>query len=470
MSKENKSSIDELFSLAVQNQRNNNLQVSKNLYKKIIKLNPKFIKAYNNLGLIFQKMGENENALRCYEKVIQVNPDLANVQYNMGLIFEQLDENEKAKKCYEKVIEINPNIVNAHNNLGLVFKKLGENEKAKKCYEKAIEINPNYANVHNNLGIFYADLGKYNEAINSYIVALKCDNEHKSAKENLISSLTYFKSDSNHPIIVANNNLQKVQNNFDLQDCLKNENLAIIFKRSYEILNDVVESIKGIEYIETQTYRRNSINLNCRRHHKVFNQYNIIPRFCFSCFKIQIEPKNIIELIKLFFVFDSFKFSNNNWRKCMIELRPNVSGVYKGLIYCSSMEEASEILSDISPILKKILEYKVSIKRGCSEFYKPFPNFKQTDKKESTFMNYNNKWEKLEKIADTKKGLIQKKLSDSISGLSISDFLIMNHWLNYAKLINDLSYKDVSINFPYSKFIFEKISSQIEFRRKEFLC
>ena len=86
----------------------------------------------------------------------------------------------------------------------------------------------------------------------------------------------------------------------------------------------------------------------------------------------------------------------------MIELRPNVSGVYKGLIYCSSMEEASEILSDISPILKKILEYKVSIKRGCSEFYKPFPNFKQTDKKESTFMNYNNKWEKLEKKSDTK--------------------------------------------------------------------
>jgi len=154
----------------------------------------------------------------------------------------------------------------------------------------------------------------------------------------------------------------------------------------------------------------------------------------------------------------------------MIELRPNVSGVYKGLIYCSSMEEASEILSDISPILKKNLEYKVSIKRGCSEFYKSFPNFKQTDKKDSTFMNYNNKWEKLEKIADTKKDLIQKKLSDSISGLSISDFLIINHWLNYAKLINDLSYKDVNTNFPYSKFIFEKISSQIEFRKKEFLC
>ena len=102
MSTEKKSSIDELFSLAVQNQKNNNLQAAKNLYKKILKLNPKFIKAYNNLGLIFQKMGENENALRCYEKVIQVNPDLVNVQYNLGLIFEQLDDNEKQKNVMKK--------------------------------------------------------------------------------------------------------------------------------------------------------------------------------------------------------------------------------------------------------------------------------------------------------------------------------------------------------------------------------
>ena len=154
----------------------------------------------------------------------------------------------------------------------------------------------------------------------------------------------------------------------------------------------------------------------------------------------------------------------------MIELRPEVSGTYKGLIYCSSVIEANKILDDLSPILNSLLIDKIGIKRGCTEFYESFPNFKQTDKKDSTFMNYNNKWEKLEKKSDTKKDLIQKKLLDSISGLSISDFLIMNHWLNYAKLINDLSYKDVSINFPYSKFIFEKISSQIEFRRKEFLC
>ena len=28
----------------------------------------------------------------------------------------------------------------------------------------------------------------------------------------------------------------------------------------------------------------------CRRHMKLFNHFNIIPRYCFRCYKILIEP------------------------------------------------------------------------------------------------------------------------------------------------------------------------------------
>ena len=32
----------------------------------------------------------------------------------------------------------------------------------------------------------------------------------------------------------------------------------------------------------------------------------------------------------------------------MIELRPKVSGTYKGFIYCSSVDEANKILEELS--------------------------------------------------------------------------------------------------------------------------
>ena len=85
-------------------------------------------------------------------------------------------------------------------------------------------------------------------------------------------------------------------------------------------------------------------------------------------------------------------------------------------------------------------------------------------------MNFEDSWNKIEKKAEREINLDNRILKESISGFSISDFLIINHWLNYAKAINDNTYKNVSNDFIHSKFVTEKMSNQLELRRKEFLC
>ena len=468
MIKINQLNINKIFSLAIQNQKKNNLKVAKDLYNQILKINPNLVEVYNNLGFIFRSEGQIEKAKECYEKALKIKPDFTIANQNLGLILQKLGNYEEAKKCYEKVIEINPDLISIQYNLGLVFQKLGNYEEAKKCYEKVININPKIAEAHNNLGIVYASLGKYNQAINSYSSAITNNGNYKEAKKNLISSLTCYNSDNDNPIIKANNDLKNLYKNFEFKDFSKNKNLLIFFKKSNGILEIIKNEIKDIDYIETQTYRRNSSDLNCKRHHKVFNQNQIIPKYCFSCFKIQIEPKNILELVKLFFIFDNFKFPNNNWRKCMIELRPEVSGTYKGLIYCSSVDEANKILNDINPTLNIFKINKVGIKRGCTEFYKSFPDFKQIDSKELNFMSYKNEWLNIEKKENAKETLNQQKFIETLSGLSISDALIMNNWANYAKLIGDLSYKDLFSDFIHSDYVVKEMFNQLEFRRKEF--
>ena len=468
MKKYNELNTEELFNLAVQHQKVNNLNQAKKIYKKILSFKPKFIEAHKNLGLIFQKLNQIEEAQKCYEEAIKINPNLAMVQYNLSLIYQQVGEDNKAQICYEKVIEINSDIPDVHNNLGLLLQKKGKQKEAKKCFERAIEINPRYANAYNNLGTLDVEYGKYKEAINNFSLALSYDNNVNNAKENIISSLTFCDTNNNNSIVVVNNSLKKLYKDFDFEKKLKTKNLASLFQKSYQIIGNVKKDLKEIDYIETQTYRRNSQNLDCERHHDVFNQSNIIPKFCFSCFKIQIEPQNVKELIKLFFIFDNLKLPKNNWRKCMIEMRSGVSGSYKGFVYCSSMEEATKILNIIDSILKKYLKYNVSIKRGCTEFYKIFPNFKETDVKGNNFMNYDERWKKIETQSDIKKGLKQKKLVNTIPGFSISDLLIINNWLIYAMFINDSSYKDISLKLLRSEHISQKLSNQIEFRRKQF--
>ena len=55
--------------------------------------------------------------------------------------------------------------------------------------------------------------------------------------------------------------------------------------------------------------------------------------------------------MKLYIVFDKIKLEKDNSRKCMIELRPGVSGNYKGLIFCNSIRETEIILNQVKKIL-----------------------------------------------------------------------------------------------------------------------
>ena len=45
----------------------------------------------------------------------------------------------------------------------------------------------------------------------------------------------------------------------------------------------------------------------------------------------------------------------------------------------------------------------------------------------------------------------------------------MNNWAKLCKIIDDLSYKDLSTDFIYSDYVIKKMSNQLELRRKEFL-
>jgi isocitrate dehydrogenase len=58
---------------------------------------------------------------------------------------------------------------------------------------------------------------------------------------------------------------------------------------------------------------------------------------------VQITLDNILDLIKLYFYFNNVNLKNNNIRKCVVELRKNVSGNYKGYVFSDSLQEAKEI-------------------------------------------------------------------------------------------------------------------------------
>jgi len=140
-----------------------------------------------------------------------------------------------------------------------------------------------------------------------------------------------------------------------------------------------------------------------------------------------------MELFKLHIVFNNLNLKNNNTRKCMLELRPNISGAYKGYIYCSSLNEVYEFQNQVESKLKKKIKANIiiSVKRGCSEFGVAYPEYKKINKNENTLMKYNEEWKEKENLTDiyrSEKIILPKKTSQkSLKGVTVNDVLIMRN-------------------------------------------
>ena len=240
--------------------------------------------------------------------------------------------------------------------------------------------------------------------------------------------------------INANKEISLLELNISKEGKIEDQTLSYIIKESKKILRKHFRNKLSLN--TTQIPRGGIEDLNCDRHMKIFENHNIIPEYCFGCFKVLIEPNNVIDLIKLHLLFDSLEFDNQNFRKCMIEGRRNIKGNYKGFIYCKQLNEAEKILDFVSAEIKNKINKSMicKIKRGCSEYSDKFPEFKNLNK---NMMKYNQSWKKIENIFDKKNNTNNKSLVKHTWGVTIKDILIFENWITYAKTIGDESYKKI---------------------------
>jgi Tfp pilus assembly protein PilF len=64
----NKSILEETFKSAIESHQKNNLEVAEYLYNQILKIDPNYVGAINNLGVLFKSLGKDQKAKVCYEK------------------------------------------------------------------------------------------------------------------------------------------------------------------------------------------------------------------------------------------------------------------------------------------------------------------------------------------------------------------------------------------------------------------
>ena len=406
-------------------------------------------------------------------KLASVNYPNENIILKLyAIIYFNLKEWKNAIKYYEKILIFEKELYKIFTNIGVSYFKLGKINKSIDAFKKSIKSNPYFGLAYNNLGISYLELGMHEKAIKQFISALKLNDEDYQAQTNLINTfnLNKPKITDEHPILEINDKIEKLTRNKKFNTKFENKNIKELLEKSNELIKKYK---KNLFLNETQILRKNSINLNCGRHFKVFNEFNVIPKYCFSCYKVQINLKTVVDLIKLFLIFDKIKLGKNNTRKCIVEIRNKIKGNYKGYIYCDGVNEATEIKKIISEIIanENIDVNNISLKHGCSEFYVSYPGFEEINYNGNEKIKYDQKWDTFEKIIDSrepKRIEADKKIwVKSIQGINLSDILILNNWISYSQIIGDESYKKVCDKKIENNFLNKFLENQLVFRKKE---
>jgi|TARA_B100001964_G_scaffold164338_1_gene180387 tetratricopeptide (TPR) repeat protein len=151
--------LKKLFSKALKKHQKGNLNEAKNIYNKIIKINPNIDVVQNNLGIIYLKSKLQKKAQSCFLNAIKINSNYIDAYNNLAMLNNEIGEYNKSITYSKKVLEIEPNVVKALFNLAYSYGKIGDEKNEIDFYFKTLNCDPNHFKACHNLALRYYELG-----------------------------------------------------------------------------------------------------------------------------------------------------------------------------------------------------------------------------------------------------------------------------------------------------------------------
>lgn len=137
-------------------------------FQEVVRLDPKMMRAYENLGLCYDYLGRYSEAIENYRRAVELNRVQASPSpwphLNFGLTLMALNRFDDAETQFREAIRHDGTFAQAHYQLGQVLQKKNELESAVQEFQDAIRLDPSYAEPHYALGKLDQRLGRHDDA------------------------------------------------------------------------------------------------------------------------------------------------------------------------------------------------------------------------------------------------------------------------------------------------------------------
>ena len=144
------------------------MQEKKKLYTKAIEVNPDFLDAYINRGLVNNELGEYKESIKDYDKAIELDRKCALAFNNRGYTKFRQKDYEGALADYNKAIILNPKFRMALDNKALLFSTV--------CMEDDKDFSEKF---YLSLGISEINEGNFTEALKDFDESLKYNKDNE---------------------------------------------------------------------------------------------------------------------------------------------------------------------------------------------------------------------------------------------------------------------------------------------------
>jgi tetratricopeptide (TPR) repeat protein len=162
--------LDESGRAAMQN---GNFPLAVQLLKKAVEVEPKHKYAWNNLGLAYLALRQNDDAIAAFQRAVEVNPYDEFAFNNLGRVYWQMRKYDDAANAFHKQLEMNPLDKFAHSNLGAMYAEWHKYDEAAPELEKAASLTPNDPALQVSLGDAYLNLGQDDKALAAFDRAIE---------------------------------------------------------------------------------------------------------------------------------------------------------------------------------------------------------------------------------------------------------------------------------------------------------
>ncbi len=123
---------------------------------------------YYQLGCYYQARGEDGKAIKEFKKVILIDPAYVKAYNRIGISYDRVKGFSKAVISYRTALEHDPNLYYVYNNMGFSYALQGDYDMAIELLKKGIALKKESPHLHNNLGRVYGLTGEYDKAMEEF--------------------------------------------------------------------------------------------------------------------------------------------------------------------------------------------------------------------------------------------------------------------------------------------------------------